>query len=491
MRKTLATLALATIPLVLLNACNGGTASGGPGVAALPNVPAASHHSRVHHLDNGPQDLHAGGADFPGYAYNLEQQPVGYYNQSQSPPGQGSLFYAAPTTGTIYYCLNSSGDGRKAFEGSGDSQFPPTGPCAALGDSATGFGGRQDPLDFVGTAVALPSTECCASSTPYYQHRDEGSQTWGQPFEIPQIGGLIAYTYRPQDYQQYTSNIKLSTWTYCAISNGTISNWNDPAVTADNGKSVTGGVSDNVTFYFRSDNSGTTYNLVNHLNTACNPGSWPAPYNAAPYQSSGRSAAWTFGVNSTWPGPGSSADPNPNFIGENGALGILAAVQTTPYGFGYLEGSYAKAANPRVGQAVLQNGYSKKSGPVFVNPANHAALVKALARVKAGNITYGGASDGNSLSSSTPWCQLYIDPKNFVTPPAKTYPIVAVSYLLFYGQNNGVHLADKTTLIKYLESSQANKLVAKLEYTPLNSSIENAVITALNGNGGSQPACLQ
>ena len=29
--------------------------------------------------------------------------------------------------------------------------------------------------------------------------------------------------------------MKLSTWTYCAVANGTIGYWDDPAITADNG----------------------------------------------------------------------------------------------------------------------------------------------------------------------------------------------------------------------------------------------------------------
>jgi ABC-type phosphate transport system substrate-binding protein len=484
MRNTLATVALAAIPALILGACNGG-AAGGPTLGALPSSAAPANQHRIHHLDTGSQDLHAGGADFPGYAYNLAQQPVGYYYQTQATPGKGSLFYEATANGdvngNIYYCLNSSGDGRHAFEDYDDSGFPPTGPCAPLGASATGFGGREDPLDFVGTSVALPSTECCGSSSPYYQHRDEGTVTWGQPFEFPQIGGLISYPYRPGDFTGVKA-IKLSTWTYCAISNGTVSDWNDSAITADNGKSVTGGTSETITFYFRSDNSGTTYNFVNHLNTVCNQ-TWSAPYNQAPYETPSRSAAWTFGVNSTWPGPGSAGDPNPNFIGESGALGILAAVQSTAYSTGYLEGSYAAAADPKVGQVELQNGGSGKKA-VFVSASDHTALANALASVTSKNITYGEGSDGNPLGSSTPWCQLYVPPSVFVSPPAKTYPIVAVSYLLFYGQNNGVHTSDKENLIKYLESSKANKIVNSLEYASLPASVVTAVLDALDGTGG-------
>lgn len=489
MRKPLATLALAVAPALLLSACSGSSNAGGPGIAALPSAGAAPHH-KMRRDDDGPQDLHAGGADFPGYAYNLLVQPVGSYNQPQPPPGEGSLFYAAPTVGTVYYCFTNSGDGRKAFEGEGDSAFPPTGPCAPLNQSPTGFGGRQDPLDFVGTAVALPSTECCAPGTPYAQGRLLGSPTWGQPFEIPQIGGLIALPYRPKDFSS-VPEIKLSTWSYCAIANGTVNNWNDPAITADNGgTSVTGGAAETITFFFRSDSSGTTYNFTNSLNTHCNI-TFKSPYNKAPYNGPSRSAAWSFGVNSSWPGPGSSGDPNQNFIGESGAPNILAAVQTTPYSTGYLEGSYAKEANPKVGQAWLQNGYNKTTGAVFINPTSKTALTKAFSGITASNIQYGIGSDGNSLGSSTPWCQLYIPPTDFVAPKGHTYPIVGISYLLFYGNNNGVHVSDKKTLINFLESSTANTIEGKFEATALSSSVETAVVNALNGNGGSQPACLQ
>ncbi len=487
MKKTLVTLALAAVPALILSACNGNAAGGGAGVAPLPNSPAAtSHHGRAHRMDNGPQDLHAGGATFPAYGYNLGNQPVGLYNYPQTPPGQGSILYAAPTTGTVYYCLTGSGYGRKEFEANNGTA---TTACAPLGASPTGFGGRQDPLDFVGSDVAMASTECCAYGTTYYTGRIATSPSWGQPFELPTIGGPIVFGFRPQDFKAHVSNIKLSTWTYCAIANGTIDDWNDAAITADNGTSVTGGTDETITFFFRSDSSGTSYLFTNHLNTACNV-TFKAPYNAPPYGYASRSAAWPYGVNSVWPGPGSSGHPNPNFIGESGNPGVLAAVQSTPYATGYLEGAWAASANPKVGQAMLQNGYKNSKGAIFVSPTNKAAVKKALAKVTAANITYGGGSDGNPLGSTTPWCQLYVDPSNFVTPPEKTYPIVGFSYWLFYGNNNGIHVSDKTTLIKFVTSATADKLVTKLEYAPLSNSIHTAVLNALNGSS-SQAACLQ
>jgi len=492
MKNALATLALAAVPALLLSACNGNAVGGGPGVAPVaPNAPAAtSRGHRVRRDDNGPQDLHAGGATFPAYAYNLGNQPVGSYNQPQTPPGQGSIFYAAPTVGTVYYCLTGSGFGRAAFESNNGTT---TDPCAPLGATPTGLGGRQDPPDFVGSDIAMASTECCASGTTYYTGRLTGSVTWGQPFEFPTIGGPIVYGYRPQDFKANVSKIKLSTWTYCAIANGTISDWNDDAITKDNGgTSVTGGTSQPITFFFRSDKSGTSYLYTYHLNIACNV-SFKAPYNKAPYGGPSRSAAWPYGYNQLWPGPGSGSVPNQHFIGESGNPGVLAAIQSTPYATGYLEGAWAASANPKVGQALLQNGMNGKKA-IFVDPTNKKAVANALAKVTAANITYGGGSDGNPLGSTTPWCQLYIDPSHIATPPKKAYPIVGFSYWLFYGQNNGIHVSDKKTLVTFITSSAANKLVSKLEYAPLSSSVHTAITNALNGTGGGsgtgQP-CLQ
>lgn len=488
MNKTLATLASASVAALLLSACNG--SGGSTGVApSVPTAGAASHHhgGRFGPNDNGPQDLHAGGATFPAYGYNLGNQPVGLYSQPQSPPGQGSLFYAAPTHGTIYYCLTGSGAGRKAFEGgSQDSGAPPTGPCAPLGASPTGFGGRTDPLDFVGSDAAMSSSEY---QTWYVPNRKESSPGWGEPFEFPTIGGPIVYGFRPQDMD--VKKVQLSTWSACAIANGTISDWNDAALTADNnGKSLTGGVSQTITFFFRSDSSGTSYLYTNWLNTACNQ-TFGKPYNAPPYAGPSRSAAWSFGVNSNWPGPGSSSDPNPNFIGESGNPGVLAAIQSTPFGTGYVEGAWAKSANPKVGQALIQAGQKKSGKAIFADPTNKKAVAAGLSGLNAGSITYGEGSDGQPLGTSAPWCILYIDPSNFTHAPKKAYPIDGVSYMLFYGLNNGQHLSDKQSLIKFMASSQANSIVSKLEYVPLPNSIHNAVLNALNGQGSSQPACVQ
>lgn len=477
MKKTLAALASIAGVAIALSACNGNSASG---VSSLPNAPAGSA-NRVHHADTGPNDLHAGGATFPAYGYNLGDQPVGTATGSppQPTPGPGSIFASYGGAANVYYCLTGSGFGRKEFEANNGTA---TQACAALGASPVGFGARKDPLDFVGSDVAMTSAECCASGSTYYNGRLVGSVTWGQPFELPTYGGPIVFPYNKSSFTP-TVPIKLSTWTYCAIANGTISDWNDSAIKKDNGKSITGGKSETIDFYFRSDSSGTSYLTTNKFNTACNQ-NWPAPYNADPYQDvgKGRNAAWTFGVNSIWPGPGSSGDPNPRFFGESGNPGVIAGIQSDPFGTGYAEGAWAAAAG--VAQASLLDTSNTK----WVNPTNKSAVAGALSG--ATTITYGGGSDGNSLGSTTPWCQLYIDPSTFVSPPAGDYPMVGLSYWLFYGNNHKIHLANKSRLIKYIASSAANKLLVPLEYTPLANKVHTAILTALNGTA-SQTGCLK
>lgn len=480
MNKHLVALALAAFAALTISACNG-TSGSSSGVGPLPNAAGASGH-RVHHLDTGTQDLHAGGSTFAAYAYNLGDQPVGVatYGPPQPTPGPGSLFAAYGGTGNIYYCLTGSGFGRKEFEANNGTA---TQQCAALGQSPVGFGARQDPLDFVGSDQAFPSTECCASGSTYYNGRLTGSVTWGQPFEIPVFGGPIVFPYNQPSFTGLGGALKLSTWTYCAISNGTISDWNDPAITADNGGSVTGGTSETLNYYFRSDNSGTTYLFTNKLNHSCNK-PWKGKYAKDPYQdlSKGRDGSWAFGINQAWPGPGSAADPNSRFHGESGNPGVLGGIQADPFGTGYGEGAWAQAAG--IAQASLLDSAGKK----FVSPTNAKAVANALK--KATTINYGGGSDGNPLGSTTPWCQLYVPPTEFVSPPKGTYPIVGLTYLMFYGQNNGIHLADKKKLIQFMASTQAATLLSPLEYTPISKKMRTAVLTALNGSG-SQAACLQ
>ncbi|HTX60335.1 MAG TPA: substrate-binding domain-containing protein [Verrucomicrobiae bacterium] len=484
MRIVLKTLALAAVPALMLSACS--TPSSGIGTTA-GNLPAQASYAAHPNADKAT-DLHAGGATFPAYAYNEGYQPVGTGTQpNQIGPGPGSLFASAGTKGTIYYCLTGTGFGKSIFDGATASEA--TAPCAALTDSPTGFGSRYAVPDFVGADQALKNSEYEA----YQTNREPSTgENYGEPFQFPAIGGAIVYGYRKEDLPGH-KEIKFSTWTYCAIANGTITDWNDPAITADNGGSVTGGVSEPMTFYFRSDSSGTSYLFTTHLQATCG-SSWPAPYNASPYQGGthggGTSAAWTYGASTTWPGPGSHSVPNSNFIGESGNPGVIAGIQSKAHSVGYVEGAWATVAgSPAVGQAWLQN----TSGN-FEDPTVHANVVTALSTLTGASISFGTASDTDApfAGDTEPMCQMYINPSHFTSPKeASAYPIVGVSYLIFYGKNQGVHTADKIKLIKYVISKAGGQAMENLDYTPLSYDIYHHVSEAVDGTKPYKSPCIQ
>ena len=149
--------------------------------------------------------------------------------------------------------------------------------------------------------------------------------------------------------------------------------------------------------------------------------------------------------------------------------------------------TYIARDNPSAAAAIAQASVLDTGNHVYVSPTNKKAVAAGLS--KATTITFGGGSDGLPLGSTTPWCQLFINPSEFVTPPKGAYPIMGLSYWLFYGTNHGIHTANKKKLINYEISSKGQALLGPLEYTPLAASVRGAVGTALKGTA-SQTACL-
>ena len=358
----------------------------------------------------------------------------------------------------------------------------------------------------------MPSTEYSTFETNY-----GGNSKYGDVLEIPTYGGPIVIPYINEGGNGLTglgsNQMKLSTWTSCAIANGSIGYWDDGAITADNGGTAVAGHQP-ITFYYRSDGSGTTFLFENYLKNGpkgCNQ-NYPAKYAKAPYGNTGsRNGAWPFPAVSVstdlWTGPGTCATcagaptNGSTFTGESGNPGILACVQnegclTTsafPYGTGYAEGAWAASAQsdggPPVAQAALQ------SGGTFASPTDQNLVAGSLKKATASKIQYGEGGDGMALGSSSPQCQLYIPPSAFDQAPGGDYPIVGLSYFLFYTQNNTrngkSHLTDIENLITYLDSNAWNNDLPALEYTPLPASTQKKVQQAAFGRGMHPKPCLQ
>ena len=125
----------------------------------------------------------------------------------------------------------------------------------------------------------------------------------------------------------------------CGIFTGAITQWNDPAITADNGNAVLGTGQIKVTF--RSDGSGTTFVFTNGLINQCGTAAHPNKFVTHPIPDSwltansiplaGQNAAKPFylsnnnfyiNVNTAGAFPAGSS-----FTGAKGSAGVQAAIE--------------------------------------------------------------------------------------------------------------------------------------------------------------------
>lgn len=173
---------------------------------------------------------------------------------------------------TLDYNSNGSGAGVKEFIG-----------------GQTDFGGSDSPLK---DAEYITAEERCD----------------GPAWNLPAVFGPIAVAYNLDGVE-----LTLSGPTIAKIFNGGITNWNDPAIAAENkGAELP---DQRITVIFRSDESGTTDNFQKYLDAASD-------------------GAWTQEAGKTFNGG----------VGEGakGNEGVSAAIGQTPGTITYTEWSYAK-----------------------------------------------------------------------------------------------------------------------------------------------------
>lgn len=499
LHRPLRLLAAAVLPALLITAC-----SHGNGTSPVPSG-AGQNSSGRHVRDNSASDLHAAGATFPFQFYTGNTQPTGLWSDAQAAPATGSLFAVATASGglssNVYYCGTGSGYGQNAFANAAVSPSP-TGACAALGSSNTGAGSEDTTLDFAGSDAAISPT----LYSTYKTNREPAVGTnYGEPFEFPVVGGSIAFPYLASDFNglPYVSGssgprqtVKLSRTTYCKIANGTITNWNDAAVYADNGNNypvdttvapadgtsfTAGAAGQSVAiknFFYRADGSGTQLLFQNHLNSVCG-------------------VNWGHGTAKTWVGPVTA-----EFVGKTGNPGVASAVNGSHYTTGFIEAGYT-VFYPNLSVAKLANNTG-----AYASATDSAALTASLSTVNlnSSGIVVAGAGDNNTggattdLGTSRKDCVFYVNPSSFANPnSASAYPIVGISYLYFYGKgyatpgradafNGGTvsHYTPVQQLLQYLVGKTGGttdkRPAAPSGYAYVDSSILNEVYNAIQGS---------
>ncbi len=258
---------------------------------------------------------------------------------------------------------------------------------------------------------------------------------------IPETIGAITVAY---NLPGIASGLKLTGTVLADIYLGTITNWNDAAITSLNPDLTLPNHA--VTTVHRSDGSGTT--------------NWFTKYLAL--------------VSSTWSnnvGSGTSVQW-PSGIGASGNANVASTVNQTQYSVGYVELAYALKNSMSV--AALQN----PSGN-YVLPTLDSTTAAA-------------SSLPNTLSSgSDSWENVNI----LNTSGAQAYPIVTPTYMLVYKELNvipGMDMNKATQLVQYIwyVIHDGQSLAPALEYATLPSnlvSIDETTLNSITFNGQTVP----
>jgi phosphate transport system substrate-binding protein len=360
---------------LMLSACgNNNTAS--QGGATSSGSSAASGSSSANVSCGGKQTLKASGSTAQA---NAMARFVNAFEQACS--GQ-----------TLNYTANGSGAGINEFVG--------------------------NQTDFGGSDVALSADE-----------HGKAQQRCGSPaWDLPVVFGPIAVTYNVSG----VTSLSLDGPTAAKIFNGTIKNWNDPAITALNAGTALPDLAIHVVF--RSDESGTTDNFQHYLDTASD-------------------GAWGKGTGKTFKGG----------VGEGakGNDGTSAAIKSTPGSITYNEWSFAQAQKLNMAKIVTS-----------ASPDAVSISTDSVGKTIAGAKVQG---QGNDLT---------LDTVSFYKPTqAGAYPIVLATYEVVCSKypDSQVGTAVKAFLQATIGPGQNG--LADNGYIPIPDAFKSRLSTAVNAIG--------
>jgi phosphate transport system substrate-binding protein len=283
---------------------------------------------------------------------------------NESAPSGGAGASAGPTvSGTI---AGAGASSQQAAQEAWIANFTGANPNANITYDPSGSGAGR--TQFLGGGVAYAGSDAYLKPDELTQAR---TRCGGDLVEVPAYVSPIAVIYNLQG----VSNLQLAPDTIAKIFDRKITNWNDPAIAADNPGVTLPDLA--ITPVNRSDKSGTTQNFADYLKAAA-PTSWP------------------YDVSDAWPVQGGEA--------AQGTSGVVSAVTAGNGAIGYADESQAKD----LGQAKV------KVGSAYVGPTAEAAaaVLEASTRVDGqGQYAYAYKLARDTTASGT-------------------YPVVLVSYLL-------------------------------------------------------------
>jgi len=278
------------------------------------------------------------------------------------------------------------------------------------------FKGRQ--TDFGGSDVPLNPKK---GETEAAQKRCGGSPAWN----LPMVFGPIVITYNVKG----VSSLNLDGRTAAKIFNGGIGTWDDPVIKALNPNTTL--PSTPIHVVFRSDQSGTTDNFQQYLNTASD-------------------GAWGKGAGKTFKGG----------IGEGakGNDGTSAAVRSTDGSITYNEWSFAQAQKLDMAKIVTTAGQD----PISVSTESVGKTI-AEATVK---------GQGNDL---------VLDTSSFYKPNKPgAYPIVLATYEIVCSKYPDAHTGSAVRAFLQAALGPGQIGLDKSGYVPIPDAFKPKLATAVN-----------
>jgi phosphate transport system substrate-binding protein len=251
-----------------------------------------------------------------------------------------------------------------------------------------------------------------ASDAPIEGDRLESfrQQYNAEPIQVPMAGGAVVLAYNLPEVEG--EELRLSREAYCGIATGEITQWNDPAIVAENeGLDLP---DRDIVFAHRSDGSGTTFIFVNHLDSAC--------------------PNWQAGV-------GTSVDW-PTGQGGQGNEGVTALIQQNEGAIGYVEYAYAKLND--IPMATLENASGN-----FIEPSPEAA-----------------AAAFEDVEIPEDFGLLVPDPEN-----DQAFPIAGLTWILVYPEYDDPQRWQTLRNVLEWALTDGRDITAELDYVPMPDSV--------------------
>ncbi|MFN8021834.1 MAG: phosphate ABC transporter substrate-binding protein PstS [Acidimicrobiales bacterium] len=228
-------------------------------------------------------------------------------------------------------------------------------------------------------------------------------------------------------YNLDVDGLQLSPETLAKIFQVQITNWNDPAIAADNpGVELPDQA---ITVVHRSDSSGTTSNFTKFLDKAAG---------------ADATGTWTLGADST-------VEWDPNTQAGEGNSGVAQIVQSTAGAIGYVDLSDATDAGLQV--AAVQN----KAGN-YVLPTIEAASAAAA-----------GAEVKDNLTFSAVWAD-----------GDDAYPITAQTWIIVYAQQTDQAKADALKAFLQYVLTDGQALAPEVNFAPLPGELDDLALAQLD-----------